>query len=219
MMYAEIRNDHIWGPAVECGTAFTELGDMLAAVSIDGWLTDQDDEEGVVIANVILTKHGDVAVDFHDSGARSDEQVLLCIGEAKARLKDLWHEEKSYRSLHPKNRKQCVEYRTILKISDVELEQINKFLSAKTKDQYQGEDNIITYTVKFPDRKEMDIKCCGCRDEASWAEAVLFDDHGSEIACSDVEESFTGPWELEVDGTIYIAEVRSSVNRSTENRT
>lgn len=33
----------------------------------------------------------------------------------------------------------------------------------------------------------MDVKCCGCKDEASWAEAVLFDAQGRQIACSDVE--------------------------------
>ena len=110
----------------------------------------------------------------------------------------------------PNGHKQSLEYRTILYISAADLEQINKYLAAKTEEEYQGEDNTIIYTVKFPDGKEMDVKCCGCQAEPSWTEAVLFDDHGYEIGCSDVEEDFDGPWELEVDGVRYITEVQVS---------
>jgi len=214
-MYAEIRNDYVWGPAAEGGAVCPESGDILAAVTLDGWLTAQDDESGTVIANVILTKHGDVVVDFHDNGARLDTQVLACINEAKARLRDIWHKEKARHARQPKNQAHRLEYQMVLNIPAVVLEQINKYLSATTEDEYQGEDNTITYTAKFPDGKEMDVKCCGCRDEASWTEAVLFDEHGYQIACSDVGEDFTGRWELEADGALYVSEVRVSGSTTT----
>lgn len=210
IMYAEIRNNYIWGPAVESSIAYPESGDMLATVTIDGWQTAQDDEDGSVIANVILTKHGDIAVDFHDNGTRMDAQVLTYISEAKAQLKELWHEKRAHRGCLPKGHTQGLQYRTVLYISAAELEVINKFLAAKTEDEYQGEDNTITYTAKFPDGQEMDIKCCGCKDESSWSEAVLFNAQGYQITCSDVEADFDGPWELEADGILYIVDVRVS---------
>lgn len=211
-MYAEIRDNYVWGPAVEGGATSSESGDILAGVSIDGWQTAHGDEEGTVIANVILTRHGDIVVDFHDNGARMDAQVLTYISEAKAQLKELWHEKRAHRACLPKGRKQGLEYQTVLYISAAALELINKFLAAETEDEYQGEDNTIIYTVRFPDGKEMDVKCCGCQDDPSWTEAVLFDDQGYQIAYTDVGEVFDGQWELEADGVRYIVDVRVSDN-------
>ena len=59
---------------------------------------------------------------------------------------------------------------TVLTIPRSVMDQINDYLNADTEDAYQGEDNTITYTAHFPDGKEMDVKCCGCRDESSWTE-------------------------------------------------
>ncbi len=90
-MYTELRNDYSWGPAIDGSAYLPESGDMLATVTIDGWKTAQDDESGVVVANVILTKNGDIVVDFHDNGAWIDKEVLACISEAKAHLEEIWH--------------------------------------------------------------------------------------------------------------------------------
>ena len=63
------------------------------------------------------------------------------------------------------------------------------------------EDETITYTARFDDGVEVDIKCCGCEvdefleENGAWTEAVMFKD-GCEVACSDVEEEFFGEWEL-----------------------
>ena len=132
MNFSEIRHDYIWGPAVENGANGGH--DLLAAVSIDAWKSADDNEEGEVLANVLLTAHGDMIVDFHDN----------------------------------------------------------------------GEDNTITYTAHFPDGKEMDVKCCGCRDESSWTEAVLFDKNGAELCCSEPADEYDGTWTLENEGVEYI---------------
>lgn len=87
-------------------------------------------------------------------------------------------------------------------ISEKLANKINSYLNATKDDEYQGEDSTIRKTVVFPDGVEMDIKCCGCEDESSWTEAVLFL-NGSEICCSEVSEDFVGEWELEYDGNIY----------------
>lgn len=92
MQFAEIRNDYVWGPAVEGGQPYLLNEALLAAVSIDGWETGDDDEQGAVLANVILTIHGDIIVDFHDNGVRMNKQVLESIEEAKKKLQDIWEE-------------------------------------------------------------------------------------------------------------------------------
>lgn len=93
-----------------------------------------------------------------------------------------------------------------LKIHISEAKTIANFLDACGPDDYQGEDNTITNTVKFPDGLEMDIKCCGCDEEASWTEAILFED-GCEVACSEVEETYLGKWVLEHGGNKYAVNV------------
>lgn len=88
---------------------------------------------------------------------------------------------------------------------------IEGYLNAANEDEYQGEDSTISVTAVFPDGMEMDVKCCGCNDDPSWTEAVLFQD-GSEVCCTDVEEEFLGPWELDYEGRRYIAIVSVSDN-------
>lgn len=210
-MYAEIRNNYTWGPAVEPGHTLPECGDLLAAVTIDGWRTGCDAEQGTVIAVVILTKHGDIATDFHDNGARMDTEVLSAIKGAKETLKGIWTNEKKHRRRLPNESGNSVTYQKVLYVPGSVLQTIRGFLKAQSEAEYQGEDNTITYTAKFPDGKEMDIKCCGCRDESSWTEAVLFDERGYELTFSGVEEEFEGPWELEYNGVYYCVDIRPAM--------
>ena len=170
MNFSEIRHDYIWGPAVENGANGGH--DLLAAVSIDAWKSADDNEEGEVLANVLLTAHGDMIVDFHDNGVRMHQPVLDHIRAAEETLKQIWQE------------KVC---------------------------QYSGK--IVCATVltiprsvmdHFPDGKEMDVKCCGCRDESSWTEAVLFDKNGAELCCSEPADEYDGTWTLENEGVEYI---------------
>lgn len=93
-MFAEIRNDYIFGPAVEPGDSSDETG-LFAGITIDGWKTGNDDEEGHVIAQVLMSAHGDTIVAWHDNGARMDEEVLSAIKEAKKQLNELWAEKKA----------------------------------------------------------------------------------------------------------------------------
>ena len=206
-MYAEIRNNYTWGPAVEPGSALPECGDLLAAVTIDGWRTGCDAEQGTVIATVILTKHGDVVTDFHDNGARIDTEVLSAIKEAKQTLKGIWADEKKHRR-RPQKDGDSVTFQKVLYVPDSVLQTIRGYLQAQTEDEYQGEDDTIIYTAKFPDGKEMDIKCCGCQDDPSWTEAVLFDENGCQLCFTEVEEEFEGLWELEYKGVQYCVDVR-----------
>ena len=94
-------------------------------------------------------------------------------------------------------------YHVTLEISKAESEVIDRYLAAMDDEDYQGEDATIRHTAVFPDGKQMDIKCCGCQDEPSWTEAVLFDNHGFELCCSDVCDEYLGDWELEYAGVTY----------------
>ena len=68
----------------------------LSAVSIDAWKSADDNEEGEVLANVLLTAHGDMIVDFHDNGVRMHQPVLDHI--RAARRKENKYEQNSYRT-------------------------------------------------------------------------------------------------------------------------
>lgn len=99
-----------------------------------------------------------------------------------------------------------VQYHQKIEIDSHINHMIQSFLDADKESEYQGEDNTIIYTAQFPDDIEMDIKCCGCKDGPSWTEAVLFE-HGCQVACSEVCESYLGTWELEHNGIIYTTDV------------
>lgn len=100
-----------------------------------------------------------------------------------------------------------VRFHQILKMSQDILAIINGYLSADSPEKYQGEDNTIIHTVEFPDGKQMDIKCCGCKDESSWTEAVLFDSQGHELAVTEVCGEYLGLWELDNGDVIYTVDV------------
>lgn len=77
-----------------------------------------------------------------------------------------------------------------------------------------GESDTFTCTADFGGGVEADVKCCGVRywqgeSNLAWAEAVLFKD-GAECCCSEVEDTFEGRWELALDGTEYIIDVKAS---------
>ena len=98
-------------------------------------------------------------------------------------------------------------YETTLIVSESAFEKIRGYLEAKDENEYQGEDNTITYTGTFDNGYQMDVKCCGCQDEPSWTEAVLFNQKGYELCCTDPDDDFEGEWRLEYDNEIYIVNI------------
>ena len=95
-----------------------------------------------------------------------------------------------------------------LRISRREAEIVNGYLQAKNAEEFQDEDHTISHTVVFPDGKQMDVKCCGAQEECSWTEAVLFDENGCELCCSEVSDRYAGTWELEYQNRRYVTIVR-----------
>ena len=105
-----------------------------------------------------------------------------------------------------------------LVIDKDELEFINRALTYEPESYYErlmGEDDTIVNTVDFPNGYSMDIKCCGVRfdpdtSNKAWTEAVLFNENGCEVACSDTDEEYIGKWELEDDDVTYIVDVMAA---------
>lgn len=119
-----------------------------------------------------------------------------------------WPDEKGIQEFHYR----CFHYgyrceQTVAVPKSV-IETINGFVNADNEEAYQGEDNTITYTAKFPNGYEIDVKCCGSDDSPSWLEAVLFDGNGGQLCCTEPEYSeILGDWEMEFEGCIYVAHV------------
>lgn len=63
-------------------------GDVITAVSIDGWRTPDDNAEGEVIARVFLTKNGDVVIDYINAIARTDVLAQEAISETVQELRE-----------------------------------------------------------------------------------------------------------------------------------
>lgn len=49
--------------------------------------SDNDNEEGCVVATITKTVHGDIVVDWHNNGYRMDDTVLSLIEQAKNELR------------------------------------------------------------------------------------------------------------------------------------
>lgn len=67
-----------------------EEGDLLAATSIDAWKTQDSEEPGKVIADVLLSKSGDIIINYHDQLARYDNHAQEIIQDAVAHLRDCY---------------------------------------------------------------------------------------------------------------------------------
>lgn len=83
------------------------------------------------------------------------------------------------------------------------------FLNSPRGVSRQPRDQTISVTARFPDGIEMDIKCCPADSGSSWSEAVLFNQRGGELCCTDPDSVFTGVWELDHDGNTYKAVVEA----------
>lgn len=92
--YSEIRNTHCFGPIFE-PNGQTPTDDLLGGITIDAWKTADDDEEGEVLAKVLLVKTGGIVVDYHANAARSIEQVTEAIAEARKVLENAWNDHYS----------------------------------------------------------------------------------------------------------------------------
>ena len=90
---------------------------------------------------------------------------------------------------------------------------INALLQSEPASESEcfGEDETIVFTARFDDEYEADIKVCGVQYEeggcnTAWTEAVLFK-NGSEVCCTEPEDTFFGTWEMEHNGQTFVVHV------------
>ena len=84
MRYVDFTNDY----CVDYTHEFiNDEGDKLREIFIDGYPEDPN-ESGGVVATVIMTKHRDVIIDWHDNGYRMNETVNNLIRESSVMIKD-----------------------------------------------------------------------------------------------------------------------------------
>lgn len=80
---------------------------------------------------------------------------------------------------------------------------INQYLQAIYPSEYQGKDNILSFSTRFPDNMRMDIRCHGRDDGPSWADAILFDETETEICHSPKSDEFFDIWTFVENKTRY----------------
>ena len=97
------------------------------------------------------------------------------------------------------------------------LDRINRYLTIEpdSEEDCLSEDTTISYTAKFDEHYEMDVKCCGVQfregeSNLAWTEAVLFK-NGCAIAMTEPSDGFEGEWEIEADGNIYKIIIRKEI--------
>ncbi len=79
--WSEVRNTYFEK------NIFPEEGEALARIAIDAWETNDPDAPGEVVANVMLSNHGDILVSYNDNLARIDPAAQECIRDAREQLK------------------------------------------------------------------------------------------------------------------------------------
>ena len=84
-----------------------------------------------------------------------------------------------------------------LYISKSSSKKLEKYLCGE---EVQGFGSSLSETAKFFDGYSMDIRCCGDED-TSWAEAILYDNTGVQVAITETYETFIGYWELDDETT------------------
>lgn len=84
-----------------------------------------------------------------------------------------------------------------LYISKSSSKKLEKYLCGE---EVQGFCSSLNETAKFSDGYSMDIRCCGDED-TSWAEAILYDNTGVQVAITETYETFIGYWELDDETT------------------
>ena len=91
---------------------------------------------------------------------------------------------------------------------------VPKYIKNKYDSLLKGDETLntlesISFTVRFSEAIEADIKICGDDEEEYWTEMVLFN-NGCEVCCTDIGEleDFFGEWECEYNETKYIVIVK-----------
>lgn len=90
-----------------------EEGDLLAATTIDAWKTLDPEEPGKVIADVLLSRRGDIIVNYHDQLARYDTAAQELIQQTVAQLGELYSQLSDDQIITPKKTYPAIKQATL----------------------------------------------------------------------------------------------------------
>lgn len=104
------------------------------------------------------------------------------------------------------------EIKRVIYISKESNDKAHRYFAATASKDFQGADNVMSLSVDMEhEGMVMDIRCCGCDEDASYAEIVLFS-HGSEVNCIPVPtaKELCGMWSVPYLGNTYTVVVKQS---------
>ena len=160
--WAEVRN-HYFEDSID-----PLEGDVLARISIDGWKSQDENESGEVIACVMLSKHGDILVDYRDGVARRDEMAQEAIQEAKSQLKEY------YLELHPSQKKELFVNHVILvreRLSEGESWSDSFWVDASKTPSVELFKEVVEEYLRTPDgRKDIERTF----NDFNWGDAFMY---------------------------------------------
>ena len=99
-----------------------------------------------------------------------------------------------------------------IEIEQAEIERLEKTMrDGKSLDGGKGKEPTYTWTAKFQDGTEVDVKVCDAEEEGggAWSEAVLFDENGCELSCTEPDDTLAGDWYLFDGDDMYIVHVKA----------
>jgi hypothetical protein len=96
-----------------------------------------------------------------------------------------------------------MEYGAIIYVDKKEAEEMEQILSIEQGicPDYDHDATIKTYTAKFANGFEADIKVCN--GDTPYIDNVLFDEQGCEVNCPEISESLLGEYHFEFEGETY----------------
>lgn len=87
------------------------------------------------------------------------------------------------------------EHTATIKIPREILDEMNEILALDHEYEDAGHTEVIeTYTVRFDDGCEADIKVCNGDEGGPFVDPVLFDENGCEIMCIEVADQLDGEY-------------------------
>ncbi|PLS19145.1 hypothetical protein CVD28_01685 [Bacillus sp. M6-12] len=102
-----------------------------------------------------------------------------------------------------------MEYGAIIYVDKKEAEEMERILSIQEGDcpDYDHDATIKTYTAKFANGFQADIKVCN--GDTPYIDNVLFDEQGCEVDCPEISESLLGEYDFQFEGDSYRVLVES----------
>lgn len=194
----------------------TPLGDLQVSV----W-TEQDPDNGTELSVEFRATGTDTPIDLVLARAPGSSHLAQSDAVAIYPYTDPFSEDYSESDAFYISRKDVLEaigcdcQKENIVVDRETAAQIERYLHPTSPDDVLAEDATISFTVRFEDGFEADLKVCGVQsregeDNSAWTEMVLFH-NGCEVACSEPMTDLFGAWNLEHNGITYCVNIEKEL--------